>query len=72
MKRIVKVSAYVFLLKYASARYIHRYNEYGINCDIVNRNLGIVSDTYVLKLEGKAENIQLYLDYLKCSNFKIH
>ncbi len=72
MKRIVKVSAFEFGLTYASGHYIHNYDDYDIECDIVSRDLGILWDKYVLKLEGKAENIQLYLDYLKCSGFKIH
>lgn len=72
MKRIVKVSAFEFGLTYASGHYIHNYDDYDIECDIVNRDLGILWDKYVLKLEGKPENIQLYLDYLKCSGFKIH
>ena len=72
MKRIVKVSSWEFKLTYPSGRYIHNYDDYNIECDIVNRDLGILRDTYILKLEGKPENIQLYLDYLKCSGFKIH
>lgn len=72
MKRIVKVSSWEFKLTYPSSHYVHNYDDYNIDCDIINRNLGILHDTYVLKIEGKAENIQLYLDYLKCSGFKIH
>ena len=69
MKRIVKVSAFEFALTYASGHYIHNYDDYGIKCDIVNRNLGILWDKYVLKLEGKPENIQLYLALnLQCIN----
>ena len=72
MERIVKVSVFEFSTTWASSFYINKYHDYGIECHVISRNLGILFDRYILRLKGKPENIQLYLDYLKAEKFKIH
>lgn len=71
MRRIVKVSLFEFTSKWPSRTYINKYHDYGIKCSILSSDLGILWDKYVLRLEGSVENMELYLNYLKCEGFKI-
>ena len=64
MERIIKVSVFEFAIMWASSFYINKYDEFGLKCDVLSRNLGILFDSYVLRLKGKPENIQLYIDYI--------
>ena len=72
MKRLVKVSVSDLLKTYTSSSYIDEYSDYNIKCTVVSQNYGILKDTYILRLEGDAENIQMFLDYLKYEKFRIH
>jgi hypothetical protein len=72
MERIIKVSAFEFAIAQSSLYYVHKYDEYGLKGQVVDSNRGILWDKYVLRLNGSAENIQLFLDYLKSVGFKIY
>ncbi len=72
MKKIVRVSVFEFALQWRSSHYINRYSDYDLKCNILSRDLGVFWDKYVLQLEGSPDNIQLFLDYLKCEKFKIN
>lgn len=71
MKRLVSVSAFEFSTKWPSRNYINKYSRFNINCTIVSRDIGLIKDKYLLKLEGTDENIQMFLDYLEHEGFKI-
>ena len=71
MERLVKVSVFEFATKYSSNYYIYKATEYDVKCTVVDRNMGLLKDKYLLKLKGTAENIQNFLDYLKYEGFKI-
>ena len=71
-KRIVRVTAFRPSLKHFSGYYIGNYRDFNIELDFLQRSLGVIKDNYVLELEGKSENIQLYLDYLKSFKLKVH
>lgn len=71
MKRLVSVSAFELFITWPSFSYILNSHNYNINCRIIDENLGLLVDKYLLELEGEAEDIQMFLDYLKYSGFKI-
>lgn len=71
MKRLVCVSAFEFSITWPSGIYILNYDDYNINCRIVDENSGFLIDKYILELDGRSEDIQMFLDYLKFSGFKI-
>lgn len=71
MKRLVRVSAFEFSTTRPSYTYILGTNNFDVKCTIMNDNRGLLWDKYTLKLEGSDENIQMFLDYLKCEGFKI-
>ena len=71
-KKIVRVTAFRPSLKHFSGYYIGNYRDFNIKLDFLQRSLGVIKDEYVLELEGKSENIRLYLDYLKSFRLKIH
>lgn len=72
MERIIKVSVFEFSITWASSYYINKYKEFNVDCEVISRNIGILFDSYVLRLTGRPENIQLFIDYLKVEKFKIH
>lgn len=71
MKRLVRVSAFEFSTTYPSCNYVSGTNKFGVKCTIMSKNRGLLWDKYTLKLDGSNENIQMFLDYLKCEGFKI-
>ena len=71
MKRIIKASINSFLANNPSWYYIEKDSQYDVECTVLNRDLGYFKDKFVLELKGTAENVQLFLDYLRCSGFKI-
>ena len=71
MKRVVRVSAFEFSTACPSYNYISGTNNFGVKCTVMSENRGLLWDKYTLKLEGSDENIQMFLDYLKCEGFKI-
>lgn len=71
MKRLVFVSAFEFSITFPSPHYIYKYDEFDIRCTVISQDRGLLWDKYTLKLEGDAEDIQMFLDYLKCEGFKI-
>lgn len=71
MKRVIGVSAREFATKWPSRNYISDYHKFNIECKVLNENIGFFKDKYTLQLEGTAENIQLFIDYLRCEGFKI-
>lgn len=72
MERLVRVSAFEFSTKWPSYTYIHsEYSEFNVKCKILTEDRGLLWDRYTLKLEGAAEDIQMFLDYLKHEGFKI-
>ena len=71
MERIIKVSSFEYSLTHCSAYYINKYDEYGLECCILSVNLGVLWDKYTLRLKGKPENIQLFIDYLRAEGFKV-
>lgn len=72
MERIIKVSVFEFATMWASSFYINKYSDFDLKCDVLSRNIGVLFDSYVLRLNGQPENIQLYIDYLKAEKFRIH
>ena len=71
MKRLVSVSAFDFSIKWPSYTYFNYSYKYNISCTILSRKLGLLKDSYLLELNGKEEDIQMFLDYLKYEGFKI-
>lgn len=71
MKRLISVSAFEFSTKWPSGSYINEDYRFNVNCTVISKNIGIIKDKYLLKLEGTEENIQMFLDYLKHEGFKI-
>lgn len=71
MKRIVSVSAWEFSTKCPSYNYVSKADNFGVKSTIMSKNLGLIFDRYALQLEGSEENVQMFLDYLKCEGFKI-
>lgn len=71
MKRLISVSAHEFTTKWPSSYYIKKHYSFNVNCNVVSRDIGILKDKYLLKLEGTEENIQMFLDYLKHEGFKM-
>lgn len=71
MKRLVSVSASYFSTKNPSICHIYNYDEYNIDCSIESQDLENFKDKYLLLLDGSAENIQMFLEYLKYNGFKI-
>lgn len=69
MKRLVRVSAFEFSTTYPSYNYVSKANNFGVESTIMSENRGFLWDKYTLKLEGSDENIQMFLDYLKCEGF---
>lgn len=70
MKRVVGVSVRTFATKWPSGTYIFDHHKFNIECEILAQNIGFFEDKYTLQLEGTAENIQLFIDYLRCEGFK--
>lgn len=71
MRRLVSVSAFEFSTKWPSGNYIYNYDRFNIKCTVESKNIGLLRDKYILKLEGTEENIQMFLDYLKYEGFRI-
>ena len=71
MKRLVGVSAFEFSTKWPSYTYINKDYMYNVKCTVLRRNLGLLKDSYLLELNGKEEDIQMFLDYLKYEGFRI-
>ncbi len=70
MKRLVSVSVAFYSIIPISS-YINKYHEFSIRCTIVKKDIGILKDKYLLKLEGTEDDIQMFIDYLKYEGFKI-
>lgn len=71
MKRVVAVSKNSFLADKPSWYYLGKDENYDVVCTKLDRDLGYFKDKFILMIEGTAENVQLFLDYLRCSGFKI-
>lgn len=50
---------------------INTYDGYHLTCDIRGSHLGNFFNTYALRLKGKKEDIQLFLDYLRSQSVKV-
>lgn len=71
MKRLVNVSENEFSAKWPMENYIGWQPQYDIHCYVIRREVGIFYTRYLLRVEGKEENIQMYIEHLKYVGFKI-
>lgn len=71
MKKIVLVSAREFSLRYPSTYYLAKAWHFDVKCTMIQDIFCYFKYKHTLQLEGGAENIQLFLDYLRCQGFKV-
>lgn len=71
MKYLASVSASEFSTTWPSRNYIDDYKKYNLKCKVVESNIGLFKDKYLLELDGSTENIQMFLAYLRHEGFKI-
>ena len=71
MKHLASISASEFSTTWPSRNYIDDHKKYNIKCKVVDSNIGLFKDKYLIELDGSSENIQRFLTYLKHEGFKI-
>ena len=71
MERVIEVSIFSLPLTQPSTLYVSSCIEYAVEANILSRDIGVLWDTYVLKLRGTDKNIQSYLEHLQDIGFKI-
>ncbi len=71
MERFIEVSIFTLPLTQPSTLYITSCIEYAVEAEILSRDVGVLWDTYVLKVRGTDKNIQAYLKHLENVGFKI-
>ena len=71
MERFIEVSIFTLPLTQPSTLYITSCIEYAVEAEILSRDVGVLWDTYVLKLRGTDKNIQAYIKHLEDIGFKI-
>lgn len=71
MERVIEVSIFTLPLTQPSSSYITSCIEYAVEANILSRDVGVLWDTYILKLRGNDKNIQAYIAHLQDIGFKI-
>lgn len=71
MQQFVKASVFDFKLTWMSQHYISKYSSFHLKCKTLEKDLGILKDTYHLSLTGSEEDIHSFLCYLRMEGFKV-